>query len=609
MHTTSSDMITWGKMARKAPRILQSLPRAIRGLRLSKVSSPTQACGLGWSVEQATQRNPDGTALLYENSRFSYLEMNQRANRIAHYLALQGIGKGDVIGIFLENRPELLFTVLGAAKLGAICAMLNTSQTRDVLAHSLKLVNPAAVVVGEELLGAYAEVREQIALPPDRTFFVAEHGAQTPAPGGYLSLLEESRNQPVHNPASTQQVFADDPCFYIYTSGTTGLPKAGIFKHGRWMKTHAGFGIIALDMRPQDVLYCTLPLYHGTGLCVCWGSAVAGAGALAIRRKFSASAFWVDVRKFRATTIGYVGELCRYLLDQPPRPDDADNPVVKMVGNGLRPGVGTPFKARFGIGHVCEFYAASEGNIGFSNVLNFDNTIGFSLMSWALVEYDQEKGEPVRDSHGFLKRVAKGGQGLLLAKVDDKAPLDGYTDPEKTRQVILQDVFEKGDRYFNTGDMLRDIGWGHAQFVDRLGDTFRWKGENVSTTEVENLLLQHPRIAEAVVYGVEVPNTNGRAGMAALTLADADQPLDLDDLLRFAQGKLPHYAVPLFIRLRPDMETTGTFKYQKKALKQQAFDPGQSNGEPIYAWLPGTSGYRLVDAELFQAIGAGQHRY
>ena len=226
--------------------------------------------------------------------------------------------------------------------------------------------------------------------------------------------------------------------------------------------------------------------------------------------------------------------------------------------------------------HICELYAASDGNIGFTNILNFDNTIGFSLMSWELVAYDHDSGAPIREANGFMRKVGKGEQGLLLAKIDDKAPLDGYTDPQKTEKVVLHDVFEKGDRYFNTGDLLRNIGFGHAQFVDRLGDTYRWKGENVSTTEVENILLQHPHISEAVAYGVEIRNTNGRAGMAAITPAESLATLDFSELLAFARQQMPAYAVPLFLRVKVKMETTGTFKYQKTRLKDEAFDPAKT---------------------------------
>ncbi|SDO42962.1 citronellyl-CoA synthetase [Pseudomonas arsenicoxydans] len=607
-----SDTITWGMMLRKLPSIAKTIPRVVKGMKVANVKDPTQPCGLGWTFEQATLRNPDGPALMQNDVALSYAQVNQWANRIAHHLIAQGIGKGDVVAVFLENRPELLVTILAVAKVGAISALLNTSQTRDTLAHSLNLVTPVAIIVGEELVPAFSAVRERVSIDTTRTWFVADQDTYSHpgvAPAGFINLMTDAATASSENPVSSQQVFFDDPCFYIYTSGTTGLPKAGVFKHGRWMRSSVSFGLIALNMQPQDVVYCTLPLYHATGLCVCWGSAINGASGFAIRRKFSASQFWQDVRKYRATTLGYVGELCRYLVDQPPSADDNQHPVTKMIGNGLRPGAWREFKTRFGVGHICELYAASDGNIGFSNILNFDNTIGFSLMAWELVAYDHDSGMPTRNAKGFMRKVGKGEQGLLLARIDEKAPLDGYTDPQKTEKVVLHDVFVKGDRYFNTGDLLRNIGFGHAQFVDRLGDTYRWKGENVSTTEVENILLQHPNICEAVAYGVEIRNTNGRAGMAAITPAESLATLDFSELLAFARERMPAYAVPLFLRVKVKMETTGTFKYQKTRLKDEAFDPAKTGDDPIYAWLPGTQTYVQVTDQVLADIHGGAFRY
>ena len=612
MRHAPSDTITWSMMLRKLPTIAKAIPRVVKGMKVANVTDPTQTCGLGWTFEQATLRNPEGLAILQDNVLLTYAQVNQWANRIAHYLSTQGIGKGDVVAVFIENRPELLVTILALAKLGAVSALLNTSQTRDTLIHSINLVAPVAIVLGEELQPAFAAIREQVSIPAQRTWFIADRDTYSHpgiAPEGYINLISASADARGDNPPSSGEVFFNDPCFYIYTSGTTGLPKAGVFKHGRWMRSSASFGMIALNMTPDDVVYCTLPLYHATGLCVCWGSAINGASGFAIRRKFSASQFWPDVRRYNATTLGYVGELCRYLVDQPPSADDSRHAVRKMIGNGLRPGAWAEFKTRFAVEHICELYAASDGNIGFSNILNFDNTIGFSLMAWELVAYDHDSGQPLRSANGFMRKVSKGEQGLLLARIDEKAPLDGYTDPEKTAKVVLHDVFSKGDRFFNTGDLLRNIGFGHAQFVDRLGDTYRWKGENVSTTEVENLLLQHPHISEAVAYGVEVRNTNGRAGMAAITPAESLATLDFSELLAFARQRMPAYAVPLFLRVKVKMETTGTFKYQKTRLKNEGFDPAQTGDDPIYAWLPGTQTYVQVTDQVLADIHQGKYRY
>ena len=608
MSRTPSDAITWGMMLRKLPALARAVPRIAKGRKLANVQDPTQPCGLGWCFEQATQRNPDGPALLCGDTVWSYAQVNERANRIAHYLLAQGLGKGDCVAIILENRPQLLITVLALAKIGAVSAMVNAAQTGDALVHSLALVVPVAVVVGDERSAVFDDVRARTALAVERTWWVADEGS-TAVPSGYIDLMEGCEDYSGANPACSRQVFCNDPCFYLYTSGTTGLPKAGIFRHGRWMRTSTSFGLIALDMQPDDVLYCTLPLYHATGLCVCWGAAIWGASGFAIRRSFSASQFWGDVRRYRATTLGYVGELCRYLVDQPASAADRQHGVRKMIGNGLRPDAWSAFKTRFGVDHVCELYAASDGNIGFTNVLNFDNTVGFSLAAWVLVQYDQDSGTPLRNLHGRMQKVPRGQPGLLLARIDDKAPLDGYTDPDQAEKTIYRDVFVPGDLYFNTGDLLRNIGFGHGQFVDRLGDTYRWKGENVSTTHVENVLLQHPQVAEAVAYGVEVSGTNGRAGMAAITPSESLATLDFSELLQFLQDRLPGYAVPLFLRIKVKMDTTGTFKYRKTRLKAEAFDPCITGGEPVYAWLPGTATYQRVDRHLARQIQGGHYRY
>mgnify|MGYP000205019961 FL=1 len=357
-------------------------------------------------------------------------------------------------------------------------------------------------------------------------------------------------------------------------------------------------------------MYVTLPLYHATGTVVCWCGVIAGAAALAIRRKYSTSAFWQDVQKFDASAIGYVGELCRYLMDAPPSALEKGHRVKKMIGNGMRPNIWNKFKQRFGIEEVLELYASSEGNVGFSNVFNFDNTVGFSPTPYAIIQFDKEKNQPVRNADGWCIKVKKGETGLLVGKITRRSPFDGYTDAEKNKAVIIKDLFKQGDAYFNTGDLVRDIGFRHAQFVDRLGDTFRWKGENVSTTEVENALSEYEKIAEAVVYGVEIPHTNGRAGMAAITLADG-AALDEADCSKMAaefRKCLPAYAVPLFLRVQQQAETTGTFKYQKSKLKEQAFSPNAA-GERLLVLLPNSTAYCDLTAEIFDNIQAYKYRF
>jgi citronellyl-CoA synthetase len=582
-------------------------------LLLASNTDPTRNVGLGWALEKATRENPHGTAVLYKDTRLTYTQFNQWSNRIAHFFLSQGLQKGDVVAVYVENRPELLAIVSGLGKIGVICAMLNTSQSGKVLTHSVNLVKPKMAIIGEELVANVNEVIADLEFDHKNLFWFADDDTlQKPgkAPKGYRNLATEIADQPFYNPTTTGQIYPNDGLFYVYTSGTTGMPKAAIFSHGRWMKAYGGFGY-TLQLQKTDVIYVTLPFYHATAMCVCWGSAIAGGAGVAIRRKFSAREFWDDIRKYRATAFGYVGELCRYLNELPPKPNDRDHLVKKIVGNGLRPGIWKPFKERFGINEILELYASSEGNIGFTNLFNFDNTVGFCPLSYKIVKYDKDADQPVRGKNGFMIAAKKGEPGLLIGEITEKTPFDGYTDPAKNEACILKDVFVKGDRYFNTGDLLKDIGFRHAQFVDRTGDTFRWKGENVSTTEVENIMTGHPALLDAVVYGVEIPNTNGRAGMASITphQGHKEKELDLPGLYQHLKAELPAYAVPLFIRVRKAMETTGTFKYQKNNLKKEGFDASKVDGEHLYVLLPGTTTYTPLTDEIYQNILKGQYRF
>ncbi|MET1080564.1 MAG: long-chain-acyl-CoA synthetase [Pseudomonas sp.] len=605
------DLITLPRLLARLPYLLSHLPAILKGLHIGNRSRGRRPGGLGHCVEQAAARNPDGLALIQGDEQLSYAAFNQWANRLVHYLHARGLRKGDTVALMLENRLEVLACVTACAKLGVVSALINSSQRGQVLAHSLKLATPRLVVVGEELLDSFLAIEADLGLPAEaRVFFADRPTWRDPgrAPAGWQHPAAELHAYPAHNPQPDQPVRAEDACFYLYTSGTTGLPKAVVFNHGRFMKAYGVFGFSAVRLKPSDRLYVSLPFYHGTAMAVCWGSVLAGQATLIMVRRFSASRFWDEVRQHQATAFGYVGELCRYLLDQPPRDSDRDNGIRVMVGNGLRTSLWQPFKQRFGVGRVMELYASSEGNIGFSNLLNFDNTVGFSPYPYAIVYYDRESEAPVRDSRGFLQPVRKGEAGLLIGQITDKTPFHGYTDAGKTESCILRDVFEPGDAWFNSGDLMRDIGFKHAQFVDRLGDTFRWKGENVSTSEVEAILDGIEQVGEAVVYGVEITNTNGRAGMACIRLDVPAQDFDFQALLARLKRELPGYAVPLFLRLSAQVETTGTFKHKKGPLREQGFDPNRCP-DPLYAWLPGGDRYVPLTVELQAAITAGAYRY
>ena len=599
-------------IAARLPKFLAKVPNLISGLTQAYIRTPNTPAGLGIAFEKAVKCNPTGLALVFEDQQITYTALNDWANQIAHYYLSLGIQKGDVIAIMLENRPEYIATVLGLAKIGVTIALLNTSQTGKVLAHSINLVKPVAVIVGDECYHAVEAIRDELEIDSNRLYWFANtetRSTSDKAPTAWHNLATLIDAFPKFNPSTTKQVLGKDGLFYIYTSGTTGLPKAVVFRHSRWMLAYGTYGHV-LNLNEKDVMYCTLPLYHATGMVVCWCGVIAGAGTFAIRRKFSTSSFWKDVQKFDASAIGYVGELCRYLMDAPASELEKGHRVTKMIGNGMRPNIWDKFKQRFGIEEILELYGSSEGNVGFSNIFNFDNTVGFSPTPYAVVQFDKDSNEAVRNHKGHCIKVKKGEVGLLVGKITRRSPFDGYTDASKNKAVIMKDVFHKGDAYFNTGDLVRDIGFRHAQFVDRLGDTFRWRGENVSTTEVENILAAHDKILEAVVYGVEIPNTNGRAGMAAITLSPNTRvdELDFKNLVQTFKQSLPAYAVPVFLRIQQQVETTGTFKYQKNKLKEQGFDP-EICQEPILVLLPGTNAYCIVTDDIYQNIKTYKYRF
>ena len=368
------------------------------------------------------------------------------------------------------------------------------------------------------------------------------------------------------------------------------------------------FGKIVMNLKTDDVLYCPLPFCHTQAVNTAWSAASARGSALAIRRKFSATNFLSDIRKFRATSFAYVGEMCRYLMNQPVKPDDADNPLVACVGNGLRPDIWKDFKKRFGIRKVFEIYGAAEGSLIFSNLLNIDCTVGICLTPFAIVRYDVDAGEPIRDARGHLQRVRPGDVGLMLGELSEKLPFYGYTDQSESQKKILHDVFRPGDTWFNFGDLVMDQGYRHIQFADRIGDTFRWKGENVSTTEVENLINTLFQVAESAVYGVKIPGTDGRAGMAAIIPRIPVEEFDLAALANTLIRGLPHYAVPKFIRFMKAFETTGTHKIKKNWLKDQAFDPGQIL-DPLFVLLPGREVYSPLTPERYEEIVEGKYRF
>jgi fatty-acyl-CoA synthase len=573
-------------LASQVPGLLMDAPVIVRGVLTGMLARPTAKTSIGKVFQERAAQYADQVFLKFGDERITYREANETVNRYAAVLAAKGVGHGDVVGAMLRNSPDAVLLMLAIVKCGAVAGMLNYHQRGKVLAHSIGLLNATAVVAESDLV---------------------EHVTECGAEANGLITVEELRRlaatAPTTNPASASAVLAKDKAFYIFTSGTTGMPKASVMTHYRWLRALAGFGGLGLRLHSDDTLYCCLPLYHNNALTVSVGSALNSGAALALGKSFSASRFWDEVIDYGATAFVYIGEICGYLLNQPPKPTDRAHKVRVIVGNGLRPAIWDEFTERFGIERVCEFYAASEGNTAFVNVFNVSKSTGICPSPVAFVEYDADSGEPARGADGRLRKVKRGEPGLMLSKISALQPFDGYTDASASEKKLVRNAFKEGDVWFNTGDLMRSQGLGHAAFADRLGDTFRWKGENVATTEVEAALAGHPAIDECTVFGVEVPGAGGRAGMAAVQVK-ADHEFDGKEIADAFYGQLPTYAVPLFVRAVTELAHTSTFKSQKVDLRKQGY--GADVKDPLYVLAGREDGYVPFYPEYPDEVTAGK---
>ncbi len=407
--------------------VVQTLPDTFavnRGLFNLLTAKPDKLHSIGMLIQRHAERTPQATALMFEEQRWSYAEFNGWANRIARVLKNLGVKQGDAVAILMENRAEVLACVAAVVKLGAIAGMVNHQQRGEVLAHSLRLTKARVIVVGGECADALAGASFGPQHDSERHYLWVD---STPAPQGFQNLQTLLQGTSAANLPETAQIRLRQPCFYIFTSGTTGLPKASVMTHYRWLRGMAGLGQMSLRVKPDDVLYCPLPLYHNNALTVSWGAVLGGGAAFALGRKFSASRFWDEIRRYDATAFCYIGELCRYLLNQPPGDGDRRHRVRMIVGNGLRPEIWDEFQQRFGIARISEFYGASEGNLAFANGFGVARTAGFCPLPFAIVRFDAEHEAPERGRDGYMRKVGKGGVGLLINEVTEKAPFDGYT--------------------------------------------------------------------------------------------------------------------------------------------------------------------------------------
>ncbi|KAM6233244.1 long-chain fatty acid transport protein 1 isoform 2-T2 [Porphyrio hochstetteri] len=525
-------------------------------------------------------RHPDKVALIYEatGEQWTFRRLDEYSNAVANFFYQQGFRLGDVIAIFMESRPEFVGLWLGMAKVGIEAALINFNLRLDSLVYCVTTSGAKALIFGGELSSAISEVNGMLGKNMAK-FCSGDYSAGVvPAYTRHLDplLSAASKSPPLHVPIKG----LDDRLFYIYTSGTTGMPKAAIVVHSRYYRI-AAFGYYAYRMCPQDVLYNCLPLYHSAGNIMGVGQCLIHGLTVVIRKKFSASRFWDDCVKYRCTIIQYIGEICRYLLNQPAREAETQHCVRLAVGNGLRPTIWEDFTKRFRIKQIGEFYGATECNCSVANLdgkvgaCGFNSRILPNVYPIRLVKVNEDTMELIRDSRGLCISCRPGEPGLLVGQINQRDPLrrfDGYVSESATNKKIAYNVLRKGDQAYLSGDVLVMDELGYMYFKDRSGDTFRWRGENVSTTEVEGMLSHILNQTDVAVYGVEVPGVEGKAGMAAI--ADPKAKVNPTVLYQELQKVLPPYARPVFLRLLPQVDTTGTG------------DPGGRAQIPQEAWNP-----------------------
>ncbi|MBT4162993.1 MAG: long-chain-acyl-CoA synthetase [Gammaproteobacteria bacterium] len=560
-------------------------------------------------VEQNAEKFPDELVLICEDDRETWRGLNERANRVANLLKSQGVEKGDCVSLFMQNRIEFVVQAVAICKLGAIAGLINTNLTKQQLTHCITLTESKKCIFGEELTMPLNAVRAELKLKDGVDFLYVRDQGTEPAPNWAIEVDSKDSDHLHHNLEDTQTVEIGCIAFYIFTSGTTGMPKAARISHRRLLTAADMSARMLLRINEKDRMYNCLPLYHGTGLMIGLTAAFTVSASTVMRRKLSVSAFWDDIRQHNCTSFIYIGEILRYLLAHPESPKDPQNQIRAIVGNGLRPDIWHDFKNRFDIQRMGEFYGASEGNAGFANVFNKDCTVGLSTAPAKVVAYDIANDEIIRDENGYCIEVPDGEPGLLLIEITGKSEFEGYTNSEATEKKVLRNALVKGDAYFNSGDLMKvvDVGFSygqkHYQFVDRIGDTFRWKSENVSTNEVGEILNQHDDIVFTNIYGVEIPGTDGRAGMAAIVLRDGMTPneIDLAGISSHIVRNLPGYARPVFIRLLEDLPTTSTHKLQKNDLRDQAFHLDHVN-DHLFVLRPGEETYSRLDSDFYDQI-------
>jgi fatty-acyl-CoA synthase len=550
----------------------------------------------------------DRPALLSDRETMSFAALAQRMNRYSRWAIAQGVEPGAVVCLLMPNRPEYLAIWLGITQVGGVVALLNTNLTGQALAHCVAVASPSHMIVAAELTPSFDAAAPYLAAMP-RIWLHGEATLSAPR----IDIAVDALDGAQLSAAERREVRHADRALCIYTSGTTGLPKAANVSHHRIMMWSYWFSGLA-DIGPDDRMYDCLPLYHSVGGVVAAGAALVSGGSVVVQERFSARQFWDDIARWDCSLFQYIGELCRYLTAAAPHPAERTHRLRLACGNGMSADVWRAFEQRFAIPRVLEFYAATEGNFSLYNVEGKVGAIGkvpgflMARNPVALVKLDFDNDRPLRGPDGFCVPCARNEPGEAIGRIaregrDLSARFEGYTNRVDTEKKILRNVFAPGDAFMRSGDLMRVDEQGFYYFVDRIGDTFRWKGENVATLEVATVLCACPGVVEAAVYGVAVPGAEGRAGMALLAVQGE---LDLVDLARRLLA-LPDYARPAFLRVTRKFEVTATFKHKKRDLADEGFDPRRI-ADPLYVFDRAQGAYVTLDESRFAAIEKGAMR-
>jgi fatty-acyl-CoA synthase len=559
-------------------------------------------------IGELGERLGDKPALLSDRETMSFSALAQRMNRYSRWALAEGVGPAAPVCLLMPNRPEYLAIWLGVTQVGGVVALLNTNLTGAALAHCIAVAAPSHVIIAAELAQAFSAAAPHLAAAPK----IWLHG-EAPLPAARIDLAVDTLEGGELSAIERRAARLADRALCIYTSGTTGLPKAANVSHHRIMMWSYWFAGLA-DITADDRMYDCLPMYHSVGGIVAIGAALVRGGSVVLQERFSARQFWDDVARWDCSLFQYIGELCRYLAAAPPHPAERAHRLRLACGNGMSADVWRAFEKRFDIARILEFYAATEGNFSLYNVEGKVGAIGripgflTARNPVALVRFDFDADQPLRGADGLCIRCQCDEPGEAIGRIsgdgrDLSARFEGYTSAADTEKKILRNVFAPNDAYMRSGDLMRLDAQGFYYFVDRIGDTFRWKGENVATLEVASALCACPGVVEAVVYGVAAPRAEGRAGMALLGVEGG---LDLTEVARHMRA-LPHYARPVFLRVRRKLETTATFKHKKHDLASEGFDPSRV-ADPLYVFDRAQQAYLALDRDRFARIESGALR-